>query len=467
VTNPIDLKTYKYIAPEECHRQVIKNEESGTELLDDDAHMDDAANTSTPASATFSASATLPLSSHSPAPPVSDATIPTGDLTTALIQQQSQETYSLMPSSAQCIAQQSHAPFVDLAVQQPPLGDVSITADLEPRLDGLYTFPVNDVNMFPSNGQSGHSHQLQLPSTNGTSLLTDSWSDASVLSLPQPVDDTLDVFSLSLPFQPAPPAIPTLIPLTLHELGTFTTITAQAAAVGTTSVALPSAMPSLMDPPLVFSSLETPSLEIPSSETPSLVTPSLVAPSSETPSWVIPSSVATSSVSASSVAPSSETPCLVGKSPVDSSPHFPPNHQHLVNILTTERPSNGATTTSAVSPLVTTNSAKTSLTNPTAMSAQSLPDHHGKENTKAVATEVGNTKKRKDGVKSVKPKRKRAKEDNSMTVDMRAAQEKDTPGESGAAETAATRSGRKSKIPSHLKEGGYAPPRRITRKTID
>ena len=98
--NPIDLKTYKYIAPEECRRRVIKNEESGTELLDDDAHMDDAANTSTPASATFSASAALPLSSHSPAPPVSDATIPTGNLTTALIQQQSQETYSLMPSSA-------------------------------------------------------------------------------------------------------------------------------------------------------------------------------------------------------------------------------------------------------------------------------------------------------------------------------------------------------------------------------
>jgi hypothetical protein len=335
--NPIDLKAYRYIAPEEYRRRVIKNEESGTELLNDDAHMDDAANTSTPASrsdATLLGSATLPLPSHSSAlaPQVSDVTIPTGDLTTALIQQQPQETYSLMPSSAQCIAQQSHVPFlpfVNLAAQQPPSGDIYITANLEPCFDSLYTFPVINVNMFLSNGQSRHSHQLQLHSTNGTSLSTDSWSDASVPSLSQPVDDTLDMFSLSLPFQPAPSATPTLIPSTLHELGTFTAIMAQVAAVGmsttTTSAALPSAMPSLMDPPLA------PSLEIPSSETLSLVTP----------------------------APSSETPCSVAQSPVDSSPHFPSNHQHLVNILTIE-----GQPPQQFHPLVITNLVKTLLTNP-------------------------------------------------------------------------------------------------------
>jgi hypothetical protein len=139
------------------------------------------------------------------------------------------------------------------------------------------------------------------------------------------------------------------------------------------------------------------------------------------------------------------------------------------------------------------------------MSAHSLPDHSGKENTKAikVTTQVGNAKKRKHGVNSVKPKRKRPKEDNSITVDMHAAQEKDVPGEkdvpeekdvpgekdvpeekdvpgekdvpeekgipgkNGAAEIAATRSGRKSNLPGHLKDAGYAPPKRNMRKKND
>ena len=99
------------------------------------------------------------------------------------------------------------------------------------------------------------------------------------------------------------------------------------------------------------------------------------------------------------------------------------------------------------------------------MSAPSPPDHHNKENTEAVEvpTQIGNTKKRKANVNSAKPKRKR----NMKDVDINTAQEKDALGGDGAAETAATRSGRKSNLPGHLKDAGYAPPKRSLRKKND
>jgi hypothetical protein len=55
-------------------------------------------------------------------------------------------------------------------------------------------------------------------------------------------------------------------------------------------------------------------------------------------------------------------------------------------------------------------------------------------------------------------------EDNSTTINMHAAQEKETPEESGTAETAPTRSGRRSNLPSRFKDAGYAPPKRNVRK---
>jgi hypothetical protein len=109
----------------------------------------------------------------------------------------------------------------------------------------------------------------------------------------------------------------------------------------------------------------------------------------------------------------------------------------------------------------------TSLTNPTAVSAKSRLDDHGKENAEfvGVATEDGNAKKRKGDPQ--KPKTKRAKKDNSKPVDVHTAQEDDAPEENNAAETAATRSGRKSNLPGHLKDAGYAPPKRNMRKKND
>jgi hypothetical protein len=117
--------------------------------------------------------------------------------------------------------------------------------------------------------------------------------------------------------------------------------------------------------------------------------------------------------------------------------------------------------TSAGLPLVTTNSVNT-------LSAMLASDNLcGKENTKAVEVITLDAKKRKGDINSVKPQRKRVKEDNSMTVDMHAAQEKAAPGENGAPEAAATRSGRKSNLPNHLKDAGYAPPKRAARKKDD
>jgi hypothetical protein len=114
---------------------------------------------------------------------------------------------------------------------------------------------------------------------------------------------------------------------------------------------------------------------------------------------------------------------------------------------------------------VTANSVKTP---PSAVSALSPPDHHGKENTAAdkATAPVGLGKKRKMDVKSANNKGKRSKvmEDNSTTINMHAAQEKETPEESGTAETAPTRSGRRSNLPSRFKDAGYAPPKRNVRK---
>ena len=435
---------------------MIKTEESGTELLDKDAHMDDAS------SANVSAAAATSLSASAASSPVlvpdatiPTATIPTGDLTTALILQQPQEAATLMPSATRSVTQQSHAPLLPLLESaETPSGNISTTADLQPRLDGLYTFP-DDVDIFPPNGQAaqtGLSYQLQHSSTGGTTLSTDSWSDWVPNS--QPVDNSSESFPLTLPFQPVLSATP--MTQTLQDLGTLTTTAAQTATVGLTTTTAPK-VPS--------SAPKVPSSAIPSSMNPSFVFPPLETPSLKSPSLEIPSSVTPYSVMPTSQALPSATPCSVTQSSEEPSSHSPPNHQYSVNTLTIEEPPNGATTTStALSPL-TANSVETSLTNLTALSAKSSPDHNGKENTEVVevTTQVGNTKKRKYNGISARPKRKLAKEDNSKTVDMRTTQE-DAMGESGAAEIAATRSGRRSNLPGHLKDAGYAPPKRNVRK---
>jgi hypothetical protein len=163
------------------------------------------ANTSTislPASA-----ATGPLPSLSSL--LQDSTSETTTSTIALIRQQPQEAATFMPGLAAYVTQQSHTPlppFVESAAQPRP-------PNLQPQLDGLFTFPDNDVNMFTFR----HSHQFQChqASTNGTGLANNFWSDGYMpnLSQPgQPVDDALD-FPLSLPFQCAPSALPmTAIP---------------------------------------------------------------------------------------------------------------------------------------------------------------------------------------------------------------------------------------------------------------
>jgi hypothetical protein len=456
---------------------VIRNEESGTEQLDDDAHMDDAdtANTSiatTRSTATsLSASAAPLLPTHSSALPMADATTtPTDDLTTAFVGHQPQETTVLMPNSAH-----SDVPllqFTDSAVQQPPSGDVSITTNLQPQLDGLYKFPIDDVTISPFDG---HSHQPRNLSTNGTSLLTDSWSGAGVGSLSQLLDDTSDSFPLSLPFQPTPsvtlapisPTSPDLgmfqtmaaqsttpapIPSTVYDLGTFTMTAAQTAAVGssttTASVVLPSAMSSVTNSSLTLPSLETPPLTIPSSGIPSSEIPSSVAPSSESLSSAMPSLAAPSSESPPPAIPS--LAALSSESPPSAMPSFvAPSSETQCSRLVAPSTVN----TSSLSPPDQT------------MSAPSPPDHHNKENTEAVEvpTQIGNAKKRKANVNSAKPKRKR----NMKDVDINTAQEKDALGGDGAAETAATRSGRKSNLPGHLKDAGYAPPKRSLRKKND
>jgi hypothetical protein len=118
--------------------------------------------------------------------------------------------------------------------------------------------------------------------------------------------------------------------------------------------------------------------------------------------------------------------------------------------------------TSTIQAPVTPNPVKTSLTDSTAMSAP--PDHHGKENTIANldTAPVGsgrNAKKRKADLKSAKAKAKRSKvmEDPKM-VDGHTERETETP--------APTRSGRRTNLPSRLKDG-YAPPKRNTRKKSD
>jgi hypothetical protein len=104
-------------------------------------------------------------------------------------------------------------------------------------------------------------------------------------------------------------------------------------------------------------------------------------------------------------------------------------------------------------------------------SAQFPLDCQGKENI--VANNVtdpvgsgGNAKKRKASNKSVKPKGKRSKvtEDNLMAVDTHAVQENNVPGENNATEKAATRSGRKSNLPSRFKDAGYVPQKRNMQK---
>ena len=97
------------------------------------------------------------------------------------------------------------------------------------------------------------------------------------------------------------------------------------------------------------------------------------------------------------------------------------------------------------------------------MSDLSPPDHHGKENTAAdkATAPVGLGKKRKMDVKSPNNKRKRCNVmEDSATINMHAAQEKETPKESGAAETAPTRSGHRPNLPSCFKDAGYAPQKR-------
>jgi hypothetical protein len=121
-------------------------------------------------------------------------------------------------------------------------------------------------------------------------------------------------------------------------------------------------------------------------------------------------------------------------------------------------PSSGAPsligTTTTPTPVTT----SSELTIPAADSPQSLADRHGKENI--VPNEdpkpVGNAKKRKaqaDG-KSAKRKHFKVAEDKSMVEDAHS-QEKDALGEigeNGADEMAATRSGRKSNLPSRFKD---------------
>jgi hypothetical protein len=112
--------------------------------------------------------------------------------------------------------------------------------------------------------------------------------------------------------------------------------------------------------------------------------------------------------------------------------------------------------------------------NPVKMVMSALPhlDHHGKENTAAnkATSPIGLAKKRKADVKSAIPKGKCSKimEDKLIMINTHVAKEKETPGNSIAEITAtATSSGQKSNLLSHLKDAGYAPPKRNVQKDND
>jgi hypothetical protein len=362
-----------------------------SETVDDDACMDEpqphAANASTisvPASAAPGPLLSLSSSSRK-------ATIPTGEPTTTLFQQQS-HTLS--------------TPFVESAAQQQ-------LPNLQPQSDGLFTFLDNDVNLI-----------AQCPSTIGTGSANDCWSGGHLSSISQPEDDVLD-FPLSLPFQPAQ--------MVATAVGSATTTASESMVYGSTHAA-----------PYPYM---RPTSATSSSMSPSLAISSLMSPSSE--GLTLPFMAMLSSPL--SVFPSSEIP--TPSSVIPSSGALVPN---------------GAATTSMVVAPVTACTLKTSLADPAATSDQSDQSPDGKENTPVVSTHAKKRKPRADKSTKRNGKRSKVTEDESTMVGTCAAQEKDASGENGenVDEAAATRSGRKSNLPSRFKDAGagYAPSKRSVRK---